>query len=461
MFSPQGQTLLAQNIGIRINGGFSRAYSPKALRLYAGSQYDAQDVFHYNFFPALNNRLQPGTVDTYNGLILRNAGNDVRTIFRDALAHTLLAGTRTDIKANYPVIVFINGEYWGIHDIRTKYDENYFKQYYGIAPADLLVFERSTDTIFLGTNTPDANNFSNLYRLIDPAYAKHDFVTTNALSDNALYHQISDRVDIDNFILHYVSQIYMDNTDWPKTNTLTWVKKTNLNSGETVPYGQDGKLRWMNVDIDLSLTHPEHNNLKRVLDDLYNEPSTYLLRSLLKNEDFRRSFINQFADQINTTFREQVVTNKLDEFEAVYAPEIEDHIYRWGLPAKSLDAWRENVNVIRQFAMLRPAQQRQQLVAYFHLPGSATVNLRTDSAQGNIRINSLTIQKGTTGVSDPNNGPNNWSGVYFQGIPIEVTAIPAPGYQFAGWQETGSTEAGLTITLTQDITLTARFVKTK
>jgi uncharacterized repeat protein (TIGR02543 family) len=92
---------------------------------------------------------------------------------------------------------------------------------------------------------------------------------------------------------------------------------------------------------------------------------------------------------------------------------------------------------------------------YFNLPGTATVKLQTDASQGTIHINTINIQKGTIGVDDP----NSWSGIYFQGIPLEITAVPAPGYRFAGWKETGSKEAKLTIMLTENITLTADFVK--
>ncbi len=456
MFSPEGKTLVSQNIGIRIHGGFSRGFSPKSLRLYARDEYDQQSLFRYNFFPKLNDRLNDGTVDSYQTLILRSAGNDVGTLFRDTLAQSLLEHTRLDLQGSQPVIVFINGEYWGIHNIRTRYDEHYFQTHYGISPDQLLVLDRGDDIVRLGNYTDQGNNFSNLFALIDTNSQNAPSTARKRLGDK-IYQEIAARVDIDNFISYYASEIYFDNTDWPKSNMLTWTKTTGLNADPNFRYGHDGKLRWMVMDIDSGIIYPEHNNLERLLVELRNEPSTRILVSLLENEGFRHRFITQFADHLNTTFREEVVVSKIHEFETLYSPEIEDHTRRWGVP-KSLNAWLKNVDIIRKFALSRPTHQRQHIVKYFNLPGTATVNLVADSSQGYIRINTIDIQKGTVGVDRP----NNWSGIYFQGVPVKITAVPLEGYHFVRWEGQGKINSDpasptLSIVLKDDLRLVAIF----
>ena len=109
--------------------------------------------------------------------------------------------------------------------------------------------------------------------------------------------------------------------------------------------------------------------------------------------------------------------------------------------------------MIRQFAIARPTYQRQHILEQFNLPGLASLNLRADPARGHVRINTVDIQTGTIGVDDP----ANWSGIYFQGVPVQITAVPAPGYRFAGWKETGSQETELILMLTEDVILTAVF----
>jgi Leucine-rich repeat (LRR) protein len=459
MFGVDGEMLLAQNIGLRIHGGYSRAFSPKSLRLVAGDEYDEADLIQYDFFPRLNNRLNEGRADSFKTLILRNGGNDIgRALFRDALAQSLLESTHLDIQGYQPVILFINGEYWGIHTIRTRYDEQYFQSYYGIEPDELVVFERGMDFVRLGSNTDDGNNFSNLFRLLDENYSQNSFATPSSLTDDRIYQQVAARVDIDNFISHFVAQTYFDNTDWPRTNVFTWAKTTNLSDSEAgISYGHDGRLRWMITDVDFGFINPEHNNLKRLIVELDNEPSTYILRALLENEEFKIAFINRFADYLNTIFHEDVVVGKVNEFEKLYLPEIEEHIQRWGVPGRSLASWRQNVDSIRNFALARPGYQRQHILEQFNLPGVVSVTLQADPTQGYIQINSIDIREGVVGVDNP----ANWSGIYFQGIPVTVTAVPAPGYRFASWQETGSTQETLPLLLTEDISLTAQFVTTE
>ena len=56
--------------------------------------------------------------------------------------------------------------------------------------------------------------------------------------------------------------------------------------------------------------------------------------------------------------------------------------------------------------------------------------------------------------------PKPWSGTYFMDIPVQVTALPNPGYEFSGW--TGITSGDSitsTIYLTGDLSVTANFEK--
>jgi len=413
-------------------------------------------VIQYDFFPPLQNRFGEVPTASFKTLILRNGGNDIgRTLFRDALAQSLLETTRLDIQGYQPVIVFINGEYWGIHTVRTRYDEHYFQTYYGINPDELLVFERGMDFVRLGTYKEDGNNFSNIFNLIDKEHYQNSFSTPATLSNEKAYQAVASRVDLDNFISHFVAQIYFDNTDWPKTNAFVWLKTSGIVDSDAVPYGHDGKMRWMISDVDFGLIDPEHNNLQRLIVEMDKDPSTYIFRALLENEGFRIAFINQFADYLNTIFREQVVVRKVDEFEALYFPEMEEHIHRWGVPRKSVESWRENVDGIRLFALERPAYQRQHILEQFNLPGLASLTLQADPGAGYICVNTIAVRAGTVGVDES----STWTGIYFQDVPVKIKAISMPGYRFVRWQESGSTDAELTLVLTENVTLTAVFEK--
>jgi Leucine-rich repeat (LRR) protein len=457
MFDTSGEVLIGQNIGIRIHGGASRALNVKSLRIYARTLYDEYGLLHYNFFPALNDRLRDGKIESQETLIIRNGGQGATNIiFRDVLAQSLLLHTKMDVQGYKPVIVFFNGEYWGIHNIRTRYDEHYFQSYYGINSDELLVLEGRNAGLRFGVIDDIDNHYLSIFSIIDKDHVKNNYETVSTLSDDKIYQQVINHVDIDNFIIYYISHIYFNNIDF-LNNTYLWKKKLRAeDSVHSASYGHDGRWRWMILDVDWGFRSQEEDRLKNFKTD--NTIATYLFRSLLQNDEFRRSFINQFADHLNTTFREQVVIDKINENETLYSPDTQEHLYRWGALGGSYNSWLKNIEKIREFARLRPTYQREHIRDYFDLPGTAVVNLQSASSQGYIRINTVDIREDAVGVDDP----ANWSGVYFQGVPVEISAISKEGYRFVRWESDNAIISDLylptlSISLDGDLQLTAVF----
>ena len=462
-----GQVRCSMNIGIRIHGLASRFYAHKSLRLYAREEYDHHKAIEYDFFPALNNRGQTHQVETFRTLILRNGGNErTWSMLRDELAQSLLVSTSLDIQGFYPVVVFINGDYWGIHSIRNRYDEHYFESYYGIKSEDLSVLERNV-TVKIG-NEEDRQAFFDVLRVIDPDFLANEYKTINTLADPVAYQRIEELIDIENFIDHYVAQIYFGNGDWPGNNVMYWRYKTenNHNIDNEEQYGYDGRWRWVIMDVDWGLWEPRYNALYESTredgDEWFNAPwSTYLIRSLLQNDGFRDQFINRFADTLNTIFREEVVLRKTSEIKTIYQPEIDEHTMRWRyVRLGSSEEWRNNVSEIENFAFQRPNYQRQHIIEYFNLAGSFNLSAVVEPSHGHIKINSIEIKEGVIGVDNP----ANWSGVYFIGIPIEITAIPEEGFRFVRWEGPdflgeNSYSPIISLIATEDVILQAVFDK--
>ena len=458
LFNPQGERLLEQDIGLRIHGYGSRRYVQKSLRLYANGLYGSQGLFQFDFFPQLNNRINNTTVDTFESLILRTSGASSfeSKMLRDIIFQDLLVNTGLDIQGNYPAVVFLNGEYWGIYNLRTRYDVKYFENYYSIAPEDLVICEKGQAFLFFG-KPGDEELYKDLLRMIDENYETKGFKFGESLSDPVAYEKLSERMDIENYIDYYTSQLYSSNRDWPASNIMFWKKKVDpLNPGNRSLYGHDGKWRWMVIDVDYSFMRPDWNGLIWATAD--GKQETYLFNSLLQNREYVTQFINRFADMLNTNFKEDVVIAHVDQVESTYLPEMPANIERWGAFEGSVETWMNNIDGIRDFARLRPNIQRQQLVEFFSLAGTARLTIRTDPIQGYVRINTIDIQKGTPGVKDP----ATWSGMYFQGVPFTVTAIPREGYHFSHWEglATGNlTDASVELLLTGDLSLEAVFIR--
>jgi hypothetical protein len=441
-FTPNGLKTYSNNILFRLHGQVSRNHAQKSLRLYAENNYVQQETIDYPFFPDLTGTGTANAIDQFETLILRNSGNDWRHAFlRDALIHKLVEHTTLDTQAYRPVNVFLNGQYWGILNMRERLDEFYIQNHYGIDPEDLLYYEVSSQNHFYNQD-PENNEFLSLL----------DYIKNGNHSDAELYALLEQEIDIQNLFDNHITYLYANNGDWLINNMKFWKMDTAQVDLDT-PYGQDGRWRWMINDMDFGFQ--DYNS------DLINEMTrkadrTLIISTLLKNSDYRLYFINRYADLLNTTFLPSRVIEEIDQLAAIIDHDINYQIQRWGTMNGSKDQWYANVEVLRKFALNRPQYVWGILTRKFNLSGVATITINTNHKQGYVRINTIDIIESTPGVSDP----ALWSGMYFQGLPITLKAIPQPGYQFSHWEgvsQTGITDESITLTIDNDMTVTAVF----
>ncbi|MBE0638143.1 MAG: CotH kinase family protein [Bacteroidales bacterium] len=436
---------ISHEIGIRIHGNEARRRAMKSLRLYARSEY-GESCFNHRFFPDLED-------DHFKRLILRNSGQDYySTLLRDALIQTVVSDLEFDTQDYIPSIVFINGEYWGIHNLRERYDRHYLERVYGVDPEKL---DYITNLNEIGEG--DLIHYNETI----------DFIEENGLAEEEHYQYIQTRIDVNNFRDYQIANIYVDNHDWPGNNLDYWRLRTD-EFIPNAPAGHDGRWRWLMYDMDFGFglfgldTALVHNTLEMATapdhPEYPNPPwSTFLLRKFLENDDFKTSFIIRFTDLLNTTFKPQHIINTLNELKQVIEPEIPEHILRW----KNLyhaEHWNSNLNVLIDFANLRPQYQRQHLLEYFDLQGECLITLNTSNRwHGHLRINTIEITEDTPGIRT---NPYPWSGIYFKGVPIELEAIPAEGYAFSHWSgDLRGTDPIVNLIPEEDFEATAHFVR--
>lgn len=436
-----GSEVLNQQVGIRINGGGSRAFQNKSMRLYARPELGA-GRFNYPIFPN-------ESFTSYNRLILRNSGNDFfNTYYKDAFTHELIEKTGLDNQAYQPSVVFLNGEYWGMLNLRERLDRHYFERKYGIEELDIEIISDGYQV-----DEGSGAHFQAMF----------SYLENNSLSNSSNYDYIKTQMDVDNFRDYFITNIFIQNTDWPGWNTLFWRKKATFNPA--APYGTDGRWRTAIKDTDagfsLMLDINDHNTLEFATatggTEWPNpEWSTLILRRLLEHNDFKLNFINRFADMMNTYFLPERVIGLSNQFASVIEPEIEGQIERWAAPS-SLAWWQQSQNVIENFATVRPEIQREHIRNKFGISGNVNVTLNVnDAAQGFVKINTIDINSTTPGVPE-NAYP--WNGIYFQNIPITLKAIALPGFVFSHWSgASSSTESEITITPLSDISIIANFI---
>lgn len=437
------EVAFSQDLGFRIHGGAVRSLRVKSLRLYARSDYGPSD-FAYAIFPD-----QP--YDSYRRLILRNSGQDFRrTMFRDAAIQSIVAHLNFDTQAYRPAIVFINGEYWGIHNIRERYDQYYLERVYAIDPDNIDLLENNARAV-----EGDALHYN----------AMLGYIRANGLAEQVHYDYVRTQMDVVNFADYQIAQIFARNTDWPGNNLEYWRLRTDGYQPDA-PYGHDGRWRWLLFDTDFGFGLEggsaafEHNTLAFATQPggtAYPNPdwSTFLLRELLTNQEFRRSFITRFADLMNTIFLPDHMASIIVELQQNIEAEMPEQITRWRLPS-SISAWYNEVAVMINFAYQRPYYLRQHIRDQFGIPGDFTLTVDVAHPRnGYVRINSIDLLASTPGVADT---PYPWTGIYFQGIPVEIEAVAYPGYRFAGWEGLPDGTPALTVQVfTEDAVITAFF----
>ncbi len=455
-FEPDGTPGFAQTIGIRIHGGATRASAQKTLRIYARETEVDPKSFKYEIFPGLAMPATDKPINQFRRFLLRTSGNDwVSTLFRDGLMQKLVEGTALPLQAFRPSIVFINGEYWGIHNIRERIDEYYLQGRYGTDKDEVVILENN-GIIDVGKEGDDIH-----YRETIQYLREHDITRPEVLA------WMGTRIDMDNFIDYQIAQIYYANHDWPGNNVRLW--RYRAKAGGYDPNGgwKDGRWRWILYDTDFGFSlyngpsgynHPTLAFATQAGGPEWPNPdwSTFLLRTLLRNTEFKTRFINRFADLVNTAFEPGKVIATIDGFEKTYAPEIPEHIFRWQTH-KSAEEWRGNVQALRVFAKYRPAAIRGQIEKHFSV--TARVIEVSAAAGGTVMVNSVGFGEGV------------FSGTYFTGIPLALTATPDRGYRFAGWEvsdpaavgpKAGLSDQTLSLTLPagKKLRIEAKFLRT-
>jgi len=397
-----GERLFSMNCGIKIFGGWSRAQDNKSLAIFFRNEYGDSKLKNVQLF-------ESKPITKFKSLVLRNSGNDYgNSKMRDAALTSLVHDLDIDLSAYQPTVLYLNGEYWGIINLREKLNEDYLESNHGVDADEMDILEWN-NSVVEGSN-------ENYLALID-------FIENNNLVDDANYEVVVEKIDISNFIDYQLSEIYFNNRDWPGNNIKYWRPQTD-----------DGKWRWIMYDTDFGFgiwyaKDYKKNTLAFATStngpDWPNPPwSTFLFRSLLENETFKHRFINRYADVLNSTFLPENVIAHIDSLSNKIRPEIPRNIEKWIAPSDWY--WNNNIQNMIGFAENRPLYERMYIKQQFGISKYSKVKISIlPSVGGEVDLNSLTITK------------SGWSGDYFEGVPISLTANSYAGYKFSKWMVDG------------------------
>jgi hypothetical protein len=423
----------AANAGVKIFGGWSRAFPQKSLSIFSRSYY-GPSTFDYDLFP-------DSGIESYEAFILRNSGNDWEsTMLRDGFITSLTNNLNIDHQQYRPAVLYLNGEFWGIQNIREKVNEHFLASHHLINAEniDLLDIQGvNEENIVHGTNI----DYVNLL----------DYLENQDMGDPIVQNALENWIDVESYMSYQAFQIFIDNRDWPGNNIKFWRD-----------HRVGGKWRWILYDTDFGFSIWEsnaytYNTLSFALNPngpgWPNPPwSTFLFRRMMDNDHFKNSFINIYCDLLNTVFQPNYLISHLDSI----ANNIEDiipvHRARWynnGNWPNSTVNWESRINTMENFSTNRRSYAINHIKNQFDLPNIAQTSLNiVPEGAGSIQLNTLKIIE------------SSWNGYYFPTIPIEARAIPNEGFQFSSWLEFPDSNATIHVQVTDPFTLTAVFIPT-
>lgn len=403
------------------HGNDSWSYPQRGFDFIMRDQFGYNDDIDHQIFPEKQRTdfqrliLKPGASDNYP---FESGGAHIR----DAFIHTLSirADMLLDERTWRPCVVYLNGSFWGVYEIREKADDHdYTDYYYDQDKFNLHYLKTWGGTWEEYTTAPGAaqQEWDDLV----------NYILTNNMAPGPNFDYVKNKLKWKSLCDYFMFNSYVVNQDWLNWNTGWW-------------HGLDpngSKLKWRYTLWDMDATFGHYINYTGIPDPTANadpcnvenlpnpggQGHTDILEKLInENPDVEQYYVTRYVDLVNTYFSCSYMINLLDSMVNEITPEMAGHCSKWG---GSVAGWQQNVQDLRDFINARCLALEQGLIDCYNLTGPFDVSFDVSPVNsGQIMVNSIW----------PPNYP--WTTQYYGGIETLTKAVPEPGYMFDHWEYT-------------------------
>ncbi|WP_026514593.1 CotH kinase family protein [Butyrivibrio sp. LB2008] len=295
-FDAAHDSSFAQDIGVRISGESTRFVFQKSLNLFARDIYDGEKRFKQSF--VCNNEKK-----------VRLRKGDGRILYQEPFIQSVMGEIGIPYQESVPEVLFINGEYWGIYNLREQYDSNYFEEHFGI-PEDQLWAEKN-NTVENG----DAQTDENYKSLIDR-------MCYSDMSDDEIYSSIESEIDINNMIDYYCMLLFFNDTDIDPDHNRFMFRSKEPGYGD---YG-DGRWRYAAYDLDITCDDAEADTVAyyRELGEKMFWPGFFYERP-----GFKELFYDRMVELTENELSYEHLSKKLSEWDKVYRKQNIENVRRF------------------------------------------------------------------------------------------------------------------------------------
>ncbi len=407
-FDEKGNLAFRQEAGIQVDGGAggSRSQPQHSFRIEPDHGTFGAGSINYRLFPDRPERT------SFASFYVRNGSNQYLILpYKDATeVKGMGKNTFTYYSAYRPIAVHINGEFFGIYELREKINSDFLLNNYGI----------NIDTMdFLGVSYFKGMWLQATEGSIDGYVADLDhFKNMDPGSANFL-NDVGKFLDLDNYTDYMIGETWIPNTDWPQNNIKVFRCA-----------GTDYKWHFALVDLEWALRPNQwsDSNFDQVGNLLgIGESNDYTIfwYKMMQVDAYKYRYLNRFADLMNTNYHfDNIGAIEQAMYDEVF-PEMHLEYERWGSSniEAQMDNYTTNHNIFRSELKARSAKVRSHLENHFNLDKHVNLELDVDPPDaGRIRINTIIPAS------------YSWRGIYFTNVPISIQAIPNPGYVFTGWK---------------------------
>lgn len=320
--------------GIKLFGGSTRYIPKKSFALKFSSKYGPSSL-NYRVF---DNR----EATNYKSLVIRSGSQDSNySMMRDELATSIMDDYGiVDVQAYKPIILYVNGEYWGIYYLREKVDEYFIQNHYNV--------DGTKSNIMRVDNEVKYGSSSFYYKL-------QNYVTSHDMTKKDSYDEVKKMLDVENFIDFWIGEVYTTNND---IVNLRYFNNSELDGG---------KIKMIFYDFDFAFYNYSLNYLLWILNPEGMGEHHYnniVLRELMKNSEFKNLFLERLSYNMNNVWTNENVMNRYKELYKILKPEIARNQERWG---STIEKWYNECEVLENYIKKRRDYMLTSIKNYFNL----------------------------------------------------------------------------------------------
>ena len=332
-YEPNDTACVNQCCGLRTHGAISRIYPAKGMKIYAREEY-GKKRFKHKFF-------DDTPLESFKHLVLKafavfwpHSGTN------NYLSTQLALQLGLEGAHSRPVVVFLNGEYWGVYFLQEKTDEHFLEDHLNINLNSCNIIENWYGNFDYGNN----HNFLQMMNWLSDA----------DLTDDNNYEALCQLIDMDNFIDYVILETYIGNWDWPGNNMRCW-------------QADDGPWRWIFFDGDYAFIREDFDAFENLM---YIGPqtgsnstqATLMFRKLISNPYFIERFSSRLNELCHGPLQYDSISPCFQSIKQTLEPDVPLQANRFGRP-RSFDAWRYGNSLVDHYLQQR---NTSYLASYNH-----------------------------------------------------------------------------------------------